>query len=86
MGPSKHWINPVVGCFKVNWDVGMDWSMDRFGLGMVVRDSNGHCVVARTVPQHGRVDPTTGEALASFHAVDFCKELGLSCIILKGDA
>jgi ribonuclease HI len=27
-----------------------------------------------------------GEALASYQAVNFCKELGLSSIILEGDA
>jgi ribonuclease HI len=28
----------------------------------------------------------TGEALAAFHAVDFCREIGLKCINLEGDA
>jgi ribonuclease HI len=26
------------------------------------------------------------EALASLHAVKFCQELGISCIVLEGDA
>jgi hypothetical protein len=32
------------------------------------------------------VEPTVGEALASYQAVNFFKELGLSNIILEGDA
>lgn len=43
-------------------------------------------VAARVVLRNGCVDPTVGEALASLHTVQFCQELGLSCIILEGDA
>jgi hypothetical protein len=35
------WEKPNVGCFKVNWDVEMDQPLDQFGMGMVIRDSNG---------------------------------------------
>jgi hypothetical protein len=43
---NLHWTKPHVGSFKVNWDVGVDRENDRFGLGMVVRDSDGRFVVA----------------------------------------
>jgi ribonuclease HI len=64
----------------------MDWSVDRFGMGMVVRDSNSKSVAALIISQSRCIDPTSGEALASLHAVKFYKELVLSCIILEGDA
>ena len=50
-------------------------------MGIVICDSDGRFVVARTVSRKGCVDPTTGEALASFG-----KELDLSCIVMEGDA
>lgn len=46
-------------------------------------------VLLRLAQFHGmdvRIDPTTSEALALFHALNFYKESGLSCIILEGDA
>jgi hypothetical protein len=64
----------------------MDRSMDRFSMGMVVRDSNSKFVAARIISLSGCIDLASVEALASLHAVKFCKELGLSCIILEGDA
>ena len=63
----------------------MDQPLDRFGMGMVSRDSDGRIVVARAVSRNGCVDSMVGEALTSFQAVNFFKELGLSSIILEGD-
>lgn len=62
-------------------------NLSRAGLNsFLIRDSDGRFVAARTVSRSGFIDPTAGEALAFFHAVKFCKELDLSCIILEGDA
>lgn len=30
--PNELWVKPTEGCDKINWDVGMDRSMDRFGM------------------------------------------------------
>jgi ribonuclease HI len=70
----------------VNWDVGVDRGNDRFSLGIVIRDSDGRFVAARATSRNGCVDPTSGEAMASFQAAKLCQELGLQNVILKGDA
>jgi ribonuclease HI len=70
----------------VNWDVGVDRGNDRFGLGIVIRDSDGRFVAARATSRNGCVDPTSGEAMASFQAAKLCQELGLQNVILEGDA
>jgi hypothetical protein len=84
--PSSISTKPTVGSAKIKWDVGFNRATDKFGMGIVIRDADGRFVTARIVSRKGSVDPTTGEALASFSAVSFGKELGFSCIVLEGDA
>lgn len=55
-------------------------------MGIVVRDSNGRVAAARIISRCGWLDPTSGEALASYHTTSLCKELGLSQVIMEGDA
>ncbi|XP_059454932.1 uncharacterized protein LOC132185136 [Corylus avellana] len=50
MAPSSIWTKPVVGSFKINWDVGFNLDTDKFGMRIVIRDSNGRFVAAHTVP------------------------------------
>jgi acyl-CoA thioesterase FadM len=50
----------------------VDRGNDRFDLGIVIRDSNGRFVAARATSRNGCVDPTSGEAMASYQAAKLC--------------
>jgi hypothetical protein len=53
---------------------------------VVARDARGSVVVAmcKTIPSI--MDPTTAEAMAAWHAVDFSCVQGFQRLILEGDA
>jgi ribonuclease HI len=80
------WKVPPAGWWKANWDVAIGKNSGRVGVGVVVRDSEGQIIVARSLTRLGRLDPTTGEALAAHYAVCLCQEMGAVSLILEGDA
>lgn len=55
----------------------------RIGIGIVVRDHDGHVTMARSLMKMGNLEPVVTEALAAFHATLFCQELGLQNVIWK---
>jgi hypothetical protein len=56
------------------------------GIKIVVCDDRGRVTAAASKRRHGSFEPTIGEALASFHAASFCKDLGIQQLWLEGDA
>lgn len=53
---------------------------------MVARDDQGNIISSRSLTRMGSLEPTTGEALASYYAACLCKEIGVFSLILEGDA
>jgi ribonuclease HI len=64
----------------------MDIKNLRIDFGGVVRDYEGVVLAARSTTKNFLVDHVVAEAFAAFHAIDLCREIGFSDIILEGDA
>jgi hypothetical protein len=80
------WEPPPENVLKLNWDAGINKSERRVGIGLIVRDSTGFCLAARSLSLNIHIEAATAEALAAVHAILFCKELGYSNILFEGDA
>lgn len=55
-------------------------------IRVVVREERGKVIAAISKTIVGLFEPTSGEALVSYHAVSLCRELGIQQACLKGDA
>lgn len=80
------WTPPPLEWCKVNWDVAFKTEVQRVGVGILVRDHNGRVLAARSFTKRGVMEPTIGETIASYHAAQFCNQMGLQKVILEGDA
>jgi hypothetical protein len=82
----NRWCAPPIGSVKANWDVVIDKYYGGIGIGVVVRDSKGDIVVARSLTKYGFVEPLAGEIMAACVAVSLCLEMQGQVIIFEGDA
>jgi hypothetical protein len=48
------------------------------GIGVVVQEERGKIIAAISKTRLGLFEPTTGEALASFHAASICRDRALN--------
>ena len=80
------WMAPSHGWYKANWDVAIDKSKERVGVGVILRDERGQVLAAMSKTRHGTLEPSTGEAFAASSAVWFCQDLGVQRVVLEGDA
>jgi hypothetical protein len=80
------WIVPSQGWYKANWDVAIDNSKARVGIGVILRDDRGQMLAAMSKTRNGTLEPSTGEAFAASFAVCFCRDLGVQRVVLEGDA
>ena len=80
------WKLPDSGFFKVNFDGALFLDQRCAGLGVVVRDSDGLIIAA--LSQRGRLLGSVDvvEALATWRAICFAKELGLHHLVIEGDS
>ncbi|XP_062018172.1 uncharacterized protein LOC133734535 [Rosa rugosa] len=77
----SHNSNPVVFFDgAVNKDTGI------VGLGAVVLRSDRSLLGALSVPLPFLLTPAVTEALALWHGLNYCKELGVQSVVIKGDA
>ena len=83
---EKKWLAPPQGWHKVNWDVAIDKTHEREGIGVVIREEKWQVLTAMSKTRLGLLEPTTGEAYAAYHAASLCRDLGLQHISLEGDA
>ena len=80
------WRAPVMGWYKANWDVGIDRANERLGVGIVVRNSEGLVMGAKSITKPGLFYPTSAEAVGAPIDARFCKDLDIQDLILEGDA
>jgi ribonuclease HI len=73
----------LTGMYKVNWDAAVDKNIGRLGFGIVVRDFEGAVVAARSTTNNFLVTPMVAKALAAYHVVEFCNEMGFADIIFE---
>lgn len=80
------WQAPPPGVYKVNWDVAIDSTNRRMGIGIIVRDSLGRVEAARSQTICAVQEPVFAEAQGALCAAEFSRDLGLQSIILEGDS
>ncbi|KAF7154826.1 hypothetical protein RHSIM_Rhsim01G0175900 [Rhododendron simsii] len=83
------WQKPTCGKLKFNVDgawVSRSDELAKAGAGMVVRDSNGSFVAARSLNLGVVGSPLCAEAMAWRVAFDFVVLLGLDSLIMEGDS
>jgi hypothetical protein len=80
------WCKPSVGKWKINWNVAINKSTMKMGIGVVIRDEEGSMVAAsaRTIPYI--LDPPSAEAMGAWAAVLLGRDVGGTTIILEGDS
>ncbi|XP_073279568.1 uncharacterized protein [Primulina huaijiensis] len=80
------WRKPMEEFFKCNVDAGFGSDKRSFGIGMVIRDSNGSFIVSRTNFHDGAALVKEAEALAIHEALSWIKELGYDKVIVETDS
>lgn len=53
---------------KINWDVGIDEKNNRLGMGVIIRDSSGAVIAARSLTIQTKQEPVIGEAIEALYA------------------
>jgi hypothetical protein len=83
--PRTGWCPPPSGLIKVNWDASINITKECIGIGVVVRDSIGNVLRAKSLTKKVVAIPMLAEAMVAYEAVVFCKEVGFYEIMLEGD-
>ncbi|XP_042983235.1 uncharacterized protein LOC122312641 [Carya illinoinensis] len=83
---GSKWSAPPPAFFKANWDAAIDKGSSKVGIGVIVRDSEGLVTASLCSSITLTPDPLLGEAAAALRATTLCAELGLTHIVLEGDA
>jgi hypothetical protein len=55
------WEAPTNGWYKANWDVALDSSSGRMGIGVIIRDDKGGVIAAMSKTREGLLEPTMGK-------------------------
>ena len=80
-----HWSPPQENVYKANFDVALFDNMGYAGLGVVIRDCNGHIIAALSKKIKFPYSVEMAEALAAHRAVTFAKELSIFKVVVEGD-
>lgn len=83
---SIKWKKPPPKFFKVNCNFTCDQRKQKLCLGALIRNSEGMVVGLLQATRGFNDNPFTVEALALLLATQFCKETGITQIIVEGDA
>jgi hypothetical protein len=84
-GDTDAWRRPPHGVYKINWDVGLDEKTGRLGVGVIIRDSEGMVIAARSLTIQIKQDPVIREARGAIYAAEFGRDIGVQNVILEGD-
>jgi ribonuclease HI len=75
--PIHGWQRPQPGRMKCNIDASFSDSLNRTGIGMCIRDTDGTFVLAKTLHFSPRCSVPLGEAMGLFFAVHWLRDLRL---------
>lgn len=83
--PRERWSAPHARLYRINFDEALFTSVDRAGIGVIIRDCNGLVMasLSQAIPLPLTVLET--ETVAAARALEFALELGLDSVILEGD-
>nr|XP_023928856.1 uncharacterized protein LOC112040187 [Quercus suber] len=84
--PRARWTPPPVGWFKANFDAAVFQDVDRAGLGVIFRDSQGLAMVSLAQNIQLVSSVAEMEALAATRALELAAELGFDRVIFEGDS
>ena len=76
---SASWV------YKINFDGALFTSLDRAGIGFIIRDCNGLVMASLSQPIPLPLTALETETIAAARALGFALELGLNSVILEGD-
>ncbi|XP_052142051.1 uncharacterized protein LOC127761763 [Oryza glaberrima] len=79
------WVPPPAGVFLINIDAAVFQAERQMGVGVVIRDQHGNCLLAANTRFMGITDPETAEACAIRHALWLAKEEGFHNVIVACD-
>ena len=79
------WERPKFGWVKCNVDAAIFESQRRFGLGCVLRNSDGCFLAARCVGRPGMFGAREAEALGIREALSWLKKLQFPCVVVEMD-
>ncbi|XP_051190008.1 uncharacterized protein [Lolium perenne] len=82
---APRWSPPPPGVVLVNSDVALFADCRRMAMGAVLRDSEGKCLAAASLPLHAFTSLEMGEALALRGAVMIACDKGFNKVIFVSD-
>ncbi|XP_042942901.1 uncharacterized protein LOC122277084 [Carya illinoinensis] len=82
----QKWKKPPAGKLKLNWDAAINASVGVIGMGGLVRDCQGRVLGSVRANRKLKLSPLDAEAYALLVASQFCKDSGLSELVLEGDS
>ncbi|KAK6120912.1 hypothetical protein DH2020_045340 [Rehmannia glutinosa] len=82
---EQEWQAPGINSIKINFDATVSLKKNCGGVGFIARDHNGLSLGWKRIRIHGRLHPTTAEAIAAREAILFAKEKGWRNIVVEGD-
>ncbi|XP_042972921.1 uncharacterized protein LOC122304717 [Carya illinoinensis] len=83
---NQSWQPPEWPFFKVNFDAAYDKNLNRIGLGIVMRDSEGSLKPCLIASKEQVFSAAQAERAALQRAMDMCIEMGMNQVIFEGDA
>ncbi|KAF5471101.1 hypothetical protein F2P56_011568 [Juglans regia] len=83
---TDSWSPPPLNVYKANWDASIDRVHSRMGVGVVIRNWEGRVTATLKSSRSIFPDAKLAEAMAALRAVLLCKQLGISRVLLEGDA
>lgn len=85
MEPIK-WKKSPHNFYKLNWDTATDQNKGKISIWAVLRNSDGLVIGTIRISQPYLRNSFIVEALGLFYASKFCKDIGITQLILEGDA
>ncbi|XP_059428470.1 uncharacterized protein LOC132162224 [Corylus avellana] len=71
---------------KADWDIAVNLNGKRIGIGVIIRDSKGLVIAALSRTVDTCPAPVIAESMGALYASEFCCDLGVLDVILKGDS
>ncbi|XP_042974867.1 uncharacterized protein LOC122306505 [Carya illinoinensis] len=83
---NQSWQPPEWPFFKVNFDAAYDKNLNKMGMRIIMRDSEGGLLACLTAPKEQVFSSFQTERVALHRAMDMCIEMGMNQVIFEVDA
>ncbi|XP_042964588.1 uncharacterized protein LOC122298800 [Carya illinoinensis] len=85
-GSDRVWLKPPASYYKLNWDAALNSAQGLVGIGAILRDNLERSIGTLQARRELNLNLFSGEAYALMMSVVFCKEIGVSNLVVEGDA